>query len=291
MLAREARELTGARVREQFQPSWEKDRYASSEYGLAAKVTFATALPVGWFAPTAHVAHGQQASAGAPAGNDSPVYGGSYFNRHFLSSNQLDTGNAASLNGVCTFTVDTDTVLRPRSSFASSPIEVNGTLFLTGPLDQVVALDATTCQEPWKYEPELLSAVNQAQVYTTEPDGTHVNSSNPSCAPAILPAVGQRVHCSTTKWQFQTDAGIKTPAAAYAANGRQDVAVSSGGNSLAATPRPRSLRFPKRVAAEVLLRTLQRKEVKHMEWMTPDFEEIDTSAEVTAYAGRWDPAE
>jgi coenzyme PQQ precursor peptide PqqA len=45
------------------------------------------------------------------------------------------------------------------------------------------------------------------------------------------------------------------------------------------------------VAAELLLRTLQRKEVRRMEWITPDFEELDTSAEVTAYAGRWDPAE
>jgi coenzyme PQQ precursor peptide PqqA len=34
-----------------------------------------------------------------------------------------------------------------------------------------------------------------------------------------------------------------------------------------------------------------RKEVKLMEWITPDFEEFETSAEVTAYAGRWDAPE
>lgn len=28
-------------------------------------------------------------------------------------------------------------------------------------------------------------------------------------------------------------------------------------------------------------------EGKAIEWMTPDFEEIGTSAEVTAYAGTW----
>jgi coenzyme PQQ precursor peptide PqqA len=28
-----------------------------------------------------------------------------------------------------------------------------------------------------------------------------------------------------------------------------------------------------------------------MEWITPDFEELDTSAEVTAYAGRWESEE
>ena len=31
-----------------------------------------------------------------------------------------------------------------------------------------------------------------------------------------------------------------------------------------------------------------RKEVNQMDWTTPDFEEYDTSAEVTAYAGRWE---
>jgi coenzyme PQQ precursor peptide PqqA len=32
-------------------------------------------------------------------------------------------------------------------------------------------------------------------------------------------------------------------------------------------------------------------EEKTMEWMTPDFEEIGTSAEVTAYAGIWPNSE
>jgi len=28
-----------------------------------------------------------------------------------------------------------------------------------------------------------------------------------------------------------------------------------------------------------------------MQWITPDFDEIETSAEVTAYAGHWDSPE
>jgi coenzyme PQQ precursor peptide PqqA len=43
--------------------------------------------------------------------------------------------------------------------------------------------------------------------------------------------------------------------------------------------------------AAFLGHSLQRKEVKLVEWITPDFEEVDTSAEVTAYAGRWDSAD
>jgi coenzyme PQQ precursor peptide PqqA len=30
-----------------------------------------------------------------------------------------------------------------------------------------------------------------------------------------------------------------------------------------------------------------RKEVQVVEWVTPDFEEVEVTAEVTAYAGHW----
>jgi len=32
---------------------------------------------------------------------------------------------------------------------------------------------------------------------------------------------------------------------------------------------------------------MSRNEVARMEWVTPDFEEVETSAEVTAYVGHW----
>lgn len=124
---------------------------------LLASSLFAIAFVASGVAPNASTAFGQQAQASAPAGNDWPVYGGNYFNQRFSSLNQINTGNVANLKGVCTFQFNTDDKLLPHSSLETSPIEVNGTLYVTGPLDQVHAIDATTCNERWKYIPELLN--------------------------------------------------------------------------------------------------------------------------------------
>ena len=91
-----------------------------------------------------------------PAGNDWPVYGGNYFNQRFSSLNQINKSNVQNLRGACTFHIGMDRDLLVNSSFETSPIVINGTMFVTGPLDQVLAVDAATCNERWKYEPELL---------------------------------------------------------------------------------------------------------------------------------------
>ena len=124
---------------------------------LLSSLLCASALVASGMGPGAYVAFGQQAQAGAPAGNDWPLYGGNYFNQRFSSLNQINTSNVANLKGVCTFKFNTDEKLLPHSSLETSPIEVNGTLYITGPLDQVHAIDATTCQERWKYIPQLLN--------------------------------------------------------------------------------------------------------------------------------------
>jgi quinohemoprotein ethanol dehydrogenase len=124
---------------------------------LLRRVVFAVALVASSWGPGASIAFGQQApSPGAPAGNDSPLYGGNYFNQRYSGLNQITPSNVASLKGVCEFRVDTKSELLPHSSFETSPIEVNGTLYVTGPLDQLSAIDATTCATRWNYTPELL---------------------------------------------------------------------------------------------------------------------------------------
>src|SRR3977135_436504 len=76
------------------------------------------------------------------------------FNQRYWSLEQITASNAASLKGVWTYHTGGNS---SATSFESSPIIVDGTMYLTGPQSQVYALNATTGQELWKYVPELTS--------------------------------------------------------------------------------------------------------------------------------------
>ena len=99
------------------------------------------------------------APVGAGAGADWTTYGGNLFNQRFSALTQINAGNVSTLGGVCTFHTTEEGVdrdLLPASSFESSPIVIDGIMYLSGPQSQVWALDATTCKRIWKYIPDLL---------------------------------------------------------------------------------------------------------------------------------------
>lgn len=105
-------------------------------------------------APAAGAAPANQAApaAGEPAGNNWPMYGGNYFNQRYSSLDQINTGNVANLKGAWVYHIGTSSA---SGSFESSPVVVDGTMYLTGPQSQVYALDAATGQEKWKYAPDI----------------------------------------------------------------------------------------------------------------------------------------
>ncbi|HEY3063942.1 MAG TPA: PQQ-dependent dehydrogenase, methanol/ethanol family [Chloroflexota bacterium] len=92
------------------------------------------------------------APAAEAAGRNWSTYGGNLFNHRYSSLSQITTGNVVSLKGAWTYHTG---AMSAATSFESSPIVVDGTLYLTGPQSQVYALDAKTGQEKWKYVPEL----------------------------------------------------------------------------------------------------------------------------------------
>src|SRR5205085_8150717 len=119
---------------------------------LAMRACFVFALTLLTAPPAAAVPADQAASpVGEPAGANWAVYGGNLFNQRYSSLDQINTGNVANLKGAWTYHTGGNS---SATSFESSPVVVDGTMYVTGPQSQVYALDATNGGEKWRYVPE-----------------------------------------------------------------------------------------------------------------------------------------
>jgi alcohol dehydrogenase (cytochrome c) len=88
----------------------------------------------------------------AAAGVEWMTYGGNLFNQRYSALDQITRDNVKDLKGAWVFHTG---VFSSGTSFESSPIVVNGVMYLTGPQSQVYALDARTGQERWRYVPTI----------------------------------------------------------------------------------------------------------------------------------------
>ena len=74
-----------------------------------------------------------------------PSYGRDYTNRRFSRLSQINTGNVKELRQAWKYNTGLP------YSFENSPIVVGNTMYISTPLNQVVALDARTGQRQWQY--------------------------------------------------------------------------------------------------------------------------------------------
>jgi quinoprotein glucose dehydrogenase len=87
-----------------------------------------------------------------------PNYGNDPGGMRFSPLTQIDRGNVAQLRPAWTF--HTGDILdgmgdTPRSGLETTPIMVDGTLYLTTPINRVIALDPATGKQRWAYDPQL----------------------------------------------------------------------------------------------------------------------------------------
>jgi len=81
-----------------------------------------------------------------------PTYGGDYSNQRYSKLDQINTSNVASLVPRWTFQTG---VTAENLSFQSTPIVVDGVMYLTSGLNDVYALDARTGDLIWAYHPNI----------------------------------------------------------------------------------------------------------------------------------------
>ena len=90
-------------------------------------------------------------SGGAPTADNWPTYGGNLYNQRYSALDRITTGNVRGLKAAWSYHTGT---FSAATSFQSSPVVVDGVLYLTGPHSQVAALDARTGKELWQYVPQ-----------------------------------------------------------------------------------------------------------------------------------------
>ena len=99
------------------------------------------------------------AAAEAPgiAGNW-PFYAGDAGGSRYSPLDQINTANVTQLKPaweIHTGDVSDGTGGRPKSEFETTPIVVDGTMFLTTPFNRVLALDPETGAEKWSFDPKI----------------------------------------------------------------------------------------------------------------------------------------
>jgi quinohemoprotein ethanol dehydrogenase len=124
-----------------------------ARHGVQVRVPLLLAVAL-LIAPIAAAAPTDQTAppTGDPAGSNWTVYGGNFFNQRYSALDQIKTSNVANLRGAWTFQTGANSA---GTSFESSPVVVDGTMYVTGPHSQVYALDATNGQQKWSYVPDL----------------------------------------------------------------------------------------------------------------------------------------
>lgn len=91
----------------------------------------------------------QSMVADSPSGADWPLVGANVGQTHFSPLKGIDQANVSKL-GLAWF-LDIDSAM----GLAVEPIEVDGTIYLSGSLDQVYAIDARTGELRWHFDPRL----------------------------------------------------------------------------------------------------------------------------------------
>ncbi len=98
-----------------------------------------------------------------------PAYGGDSGGQRYATAAEITSQNVADLHPVWQYhtrALQTNSLSRNEAAFEATPILGARTLYFSTPFDQVIALDATTGTERWRFDPQLHDDL-AAGVYTS----------------------------------------------------------------------------------------------------------------------------
>jgi PQQ-dependent dehydrogenase (methanol/ethanol family) len=132
------------------------------------------------------------------------MFGRDYTNQRWSPLSQINTSNVANLEVAWMY----QTGISRLGSFETSPVVVDGVMYVTTPYDVAMALDARTGRELWRYEHKLAT-----QIFCCGPNNRGVAVSEGSVYMATLDAHLVSLDAKTGKvnWDIQ----VEDPAAGY----------------------------------------------------------------------------
>lgn len=134
---------------------------AAAAAGPVLLVVALALIAAGHFAQAFHpIASGNRAGAhGTPASTDWPEFGGPAAATRFTEADQINRENVHSLEVAWTYrTGDVKSATDPsfaNSPFELTPLKVGDSLYLCTPHNVMIAIDADTGQERWRYDPKV----------------------------------------------------------------------------------------------------------------------------------------
>ncbi|MGA3242173.1 MAG: hypothetical protein ABSG03_38455, partial [Bryobacteraceae bacterium] len=107
------------------------------------------------------------ASGAAAADQDWPTYGGDAGGTRYSPLKQITRENVSKLKVAWTYhtgALQPETNLNRKAAFEATPILIDGTLYLSTPFNQVMALDPASGAEKWKFDPQVVRTHDYSEV-------------------------------------------------------------------------------------------------------------------------------
>jgi len=136
-------------------------------FAISCVLLFCTALGIGQQQKQPAATPPDASGALAPSGEGWSFYGGDPGGSRYSSASQISRENVVQLKVAWTFhtnALQQQTNLIRKAAFEATPILVDDKLFLTTPYDQVFALNPTTGEKLWDFDPHVDLTKNYSEV-------------------------------------------------------------------------------------------------------------------------------
>ena len=162
------------------------------------------------------------ATSQVPANSDWPAYGNDPGGMRFSTLTQINRETVSKLKPAWTF--HTGDIAdgkdgHKRSSFETTPLLIDGTIFLTTPFNRVIALDPATGTQRWAYDPEIDRSLDYGDGLVNRGVATWLN---PSLSPKSQ-CRRQIFEATLDARLIALDAGTGKPCASFGQGGQVDL--------------------------------------------------------------------